>query len=555
MNAEQGTKIDYAALPPALGTPARSALPARASAPAVGDLALGPFLLDAAARILLHDGAPLTLGERAVSVLMCLARQAGRLVTKDELLTSVWQGLAVEESNLTVQIAALRRVLAGTPGGEGWIETLPRRGYRYVGPLAQPLPATLPAPRPAMAAADPHPAVIPTVAVLPFRAIDVDPVPGYFANGLVEEIVSMLAGLRELTVLSRGSTLKFRDREIDPGEAGRELGARYIVSGAVRRSAGQMRVIAELTEVETGAVLWSRSYNAAESLLFDAQDHIVARIVDTAAPRVREAELRRVRSRRPDDMDAYHLVLRARELLYRLERNSFETAGALLLRAIALDPDYPSAHVLAAEWHTLRIGQGWSPDPAADVRAADSYAIAAILRDGANARALALHGHSRSFLLRDYDTALLLFDQALEAAPNDAVAWGWSSPTHSFIGDGAAAIARAEKALKLSPSDPLGFRYQHFLCLGHYAAGNLEEAVHWGTRAARAQPRYTANLRYTAAALAGLGRVAQAREIGRRVLAEEPDFRVGPLIARHPFRDPARRARIGEQLLAAGLPA
>jgi tetratricopeptide (TPR) repeat protein len=281
---------------------------------------------------------------------------------------------------------------------------------------------------------------------------------------------------------------------------------------------------------------------------------MVAQIVQSLTPQVREAELKRIRAQRPSDFAAYHLVLQARDRMYQLDRSEFEGAQQFFSQAFESDPAYATSYALAAEWHSLRVGQGWSPNISEDVQAVDRFAEAAIARNANNARALAFRGHNRSFLNRDYEAALTLFDQALSAGPNDASAWGWSSPTHSYLEDGDAAIRRAQRALQLSPFDPFAFQYQHFVSIGYYTKGSYQEAAQWGLRAMRAQPNYTSNLRFTAAALVASGRIEEAKALGRRIMSVEPNFSVGRLVARHPYRDPARRVQIGKQLRAAGLP-
>jgi tetratricopeptide (TPR) repeat protein len=287
-------------------------------------------------------------------------------------------------------------------------------------------------------------------------------------------------------------------------------------------------------------------------LLFDVQDNIAGRIVGTWLPRLHEAELRRIRTRRPENMTAYDFVLQARDLIFRLDRDALEKAAKLLACATSLESDYSTAHALMADLVTLRVGQGWSQDIAGDARTSDRIAQAAVTVDPNNTRALAIYAHNRSFLYRDYDTAVRLFDQALETAPNDANAWMWSTSTYAYIGDGPASVARAERALRLSPRDALLFRYHSSLCLAHYTNGSYEEAAHWGRLAVSESPNYTANLRYAAAALVELGRIDEAREFVGLVMRVEPEFRVQPMIGRHPYHDPHRRARLAGALIAAG---
>ena len=189
-----------------------------------------------------------------------------------------------------------------------------------------------------------------------------------------------------------------------------------------------------------------------------------------------------------------------------------------------------------------------------DAKIADQAANDAIQHDPLNARALALYGHNRSFLYRYYNGAQRIFDRALNAAPNDATAWMWSASTFAYVGDGADAVRRAERALELSPRDPHAFRFHGALALAHYTNGSYEEAVHWGQAAIAESPFYTSNLRFTAAALVAMGRNAAARKIGHEIMRVQPDFRVRVLRESHPYRDAERRDQIAGQLLLAGLP-
>ena len=394
----------------------------------------------------------------------------------------------------------------------------------------------------------------PWIAVLPFRSFGADPVPDYFADGLVDDIVCALAMLREPVTISAGSTLSYRNRTVDLRRVGRELGARYVASGSIRKSGPWLRIAVELAEAESGVVLWAQSYEVQVGMLFDAQDSIVGRIVGTWLPRLHEAEMRRVHAKRPDSMTAYDLVLQARDLVFRLNQDAFETAADLLVRALSLDPHYAAASVVMADLLNLRIGQGWSVDPATDAQDVDRMARAAISADPYNARALAIYGHNRSYMFRDYDAALTLFDRTTDAAPNDATGWMWSASTYAYIGDGAGAVARADRALRLSPRDPFLFRYHASLCLAHYTNGTYEEAIHWGRLGIQDAPQYTANLRFTAAALVGLGRLEEARDLMKQAVSMQPGHRARDVVERHPYRDLDRRMKIAAALVTAGLP-
>ncbi len=395
----------------------------------------------------------------------------------------------------------------------------------------------------------------PSIAVLPFRTLDPDPEQSYFGDGLVEDIVGALAGLKDLLVISRSSTLVYRGREVEVRRVGSDLDVRYVLSGSVRRRGSRLRIAAELADTETGLVQWAQTFSFETEDLFDIQDRIVVEIVGVVAPRVREVEIQQAFLKRPESMDAYDYFLQALALLWRLDESEFSRAGALVQRAIALDDSYATAYALAAEWHGLRIGQGWSPDANADSRESVRLAEAAVARDGSNPWALSLLGHYKSYLFRDYDAALSLFDRATTASPSNSWAWGRSAPTYSYIGDGQSAIERAERALSLSPQDPLAFFYHTSLCVGHYTCGMYEEAAQWGEIAMRESPRYTAAAIPLAAALAALGKVDDSREAARKVLEVNPSFRASVHAARYPYRDAERRTRLEQHLLAAGLPA
>jgi DNA-binding SARP family transcriptional activator len=393
----------------------------------------------------------------------------------------------------------------------------------------------------------------PVVAIMPFRSLGPDPIPSYFAEGVVEDTIRLLTALHEPVVISSNSTRQFRG-EVDLQQVGRGLGAGYILSGAVRAAGPRLRLSVELADIRSGAVLWSSAYDASEPLLFDAQDDIASNIARTLVPRLRDAELRRSRGQRSEDLAAYQLMLQARELMFRLEHPAFEQAGSLLREALIRDPGYAPLYAATADWYSIRIGQGWSSDRDADMRALEAMARSAIAMDSANGRALAMLAHNRTIYRREYEDALNLIDRALGASPNDAEALMWSSPTYAYVGNTVEALRRVERAIALSPQDPFMFRYEHFVSIAHYASGAYEEAAYWGMQSLRANPLYTSNLRFTTAALVGLGRPAEARQLANKVMELDPGFRVSPMIARQAFRDDARREQYGRHLLDAGLP-
>lgn len=515
-------------------------------AAALGERRIGNCALDVERGILRRgDGAATTLRPKTLTLLLLLHERAGHLVGRTEILDTVWPEVTVTDDSITQCIVEIRRAL----GDDGTLlKTVPRRGYL----LEAPPPATRTA---VPAEARGQPGSAPIVAVMPFRQFGPDADLATFGHGVLEGVVGALATLREPVVISSNSTLRLAAEALDPREAGMRLGAGYVASGTLRRAGERIRLTVELAEAGSGAVLWQRPFDVTGIDGFETQDRIAAVIANTLAPRVQAAELARLRRLRPSDIGAYHLLIQARRLVFSMQREAFEQAGAMLRHAAAADPDFPTTHADIAAWYGLRLGQGWSPDRGADARALEDALDTALAQDAGNARALAMRGHNEAILHRRYGEAMDLFERALNVAPNDAETMLWTSPAFSWMGDGREGVRRAERAMALSPDDPLAFRYEHFRSIGHYVAEEHEAAAEWGLRSWRSNPNYISNLRVTSAALAALGRVEEATPLVRRVMELEPGFRVKPMVARHAFREEAARERYGQRLVEAGLPA
>ncbi len=395
---------------------------------------------------------------------------------------------------------------------------------------------------------------LPSIAVLPFRNLGGDSADDYFGEGLVEDIIVSLSSLRELRVIARTSTVAYLHQEPDVRQVGRALGVRYVMTGSVRRSPRGMRSSVHLSDATTGASLWDYSAEVPLGDLFEVQDEIVRRIAAGIAPQVRSEELRRTMRKRPESFTAYDHMLRALHVMNKLDAATFGKAIELLERAMAEDPGFSMPPAWAARWHSIRIGQGWSPDVAEDARQALALAARAIDLDRTNALALATYGHLQSRLFRDFDTALLYFDRALTACPNSSVAWSLSALTLAYIGQADRAVQHAEHGLRLSPLDSaIYFHYTNLGC-AYYAAGKYEDAAKWLKMAANENPIFTANLRLLCAALAALDRRDEAASVAERHMRLEPNFKVTEYAhTRQPFRDPELTHRFLDHLRSAGL--
>jgi adenylate cyclase len=393
----------------------------------------------------------------------------------------------------------------------------------------------------------------PLLAVLPFRRLQADGADAFFADAMVDDIIRLLGGLKHLFVVARGSGADFAPTPLDRQRLCDELGVRYLLRGSVRRAATTFRVGMELTEAATGRVIWADRLDGDAADEFDLQDRIASRIASSVAPLIQEQELNRGLRKHPASMTAYDLTLQAVDQLYRMDRDSFFRSGVLLGQAVAQDSGYAAAHSLTAYWHITCVGQGWSRDVDADTAAAARAARAAVERDRNDALGLAVYGHTQSYLLKNYATAMELFDRALAAGPNNAWAHSLSGLTYGWTGDHATSLVRAEEAVRLSRLGPDAYFHEHVLSQALYLSGRFEEAITWGRKSAAHCPAQTSTLRSLTASLVAAGNVAEARHVAQHLLQLEPGFKVASFDARTPLSGDGRR-RFAERLLEAGLP-
>jgi TolB-like protein/Flp pilus assembly protein TadD len=483
---------------------------------------LGPFRLDAKAEILFLGAEPVALGQRAVALLRVLVERAGVPVSKNALIEAAWPGLAVEESNLSVQIAALRRVLGQEAGGEGCIETLPRRGYRYVGPVAAMEDggggaATMARETPALALPDK-----PSIAVLPFANLSGDPEQEYFADGVVEDIITGLSRIRWLFVIARNSSFTYKWQALDVKRVGRELGVRYLLEGSVRKEGARVRINAQLVEAETGTHLWAERYDRPLGDIFALQDEITLSVVGAIEPSLRAAEIERVKRKRPDNLDAYDLVLRALPHVYLAMPKEAAKALPFLESALALESDYAGAHGFLAWCHqTLFMRGGFSDGNRAT---AIRHARAAVSDGRDDATALALGAFVLAMVEHDRVTAFEAFEQALALSSSSSFALFLGCVALAWAGEAERAIDWGERALRISPFDRLNYCSYIGLAVSHFLRGRYEQAANAGRRAVQANPGFSSCHSLLAAPLAKLGRVEEAKAVAARVLALQPSF-------------------------------
>jgi TolB-like protein/DNA-binding winged helix-turn-helix (wHTH) protein len=490
----------------------------------------GQFSLDTDAGILFRDSEPAMLGQRAVSLLRLLLERAGAPVSKDTLIQAAWPMLAVEDSNLTVQIAALRRVFAEETGGGSWIETLPRRGYRYVGPAVATADVQAGAPRPS------------APLTLPDRPS---------ADGMVDDIITGLSRIKWLFVIARNSSFTYKGRAVDVKQAGRELGVRYVLEGSVRKILDRVRINAQLIDATTGVHVWAERYERKSDDIFALQDEVALSVVGAIEPSLRQAEVARVRRKRPDSLDAYDLVLRAQPDVYSGMPERSATALVLLERALALDPTYALAHGFAAMCHHNRFLRAGLLEE--NKKASIVHAQAAIAHGQDDALALTFAGFSIGMDAHDRAAAFTAFEAALAISPSTALSYILGSTILGWNAEAERAIEWAGRATRLSPFDPWTFAAFHAFTLGHFHRGRYDMAAKAAYKAVQSNPGHSISYMLLAAPLAKLGRIEEAKAAAARVLILQPAFRYSRQFAGVDCA-PALAASLGEALHVTGLP-
>ena len=512
---------------------------------------LGPFRLDEKAEILFRGAEPVALGHRAVALLRVLVEQAGVPVSKDALIEAAWPGLAVEDGNLTVQIAALRRVFEEEPGGKSWIETLPRRGYRYIGPTAS---AEGLAAAKTIAAAEPLALPDrPSIAVLPFQNLSGDPEQEYFADGIVEDIITALSRVPRLFVIARNSCFTFKGRVVDVKQVGRELGVRYVLEGSVRKAANRVRITGELVDASTGRHLWADHFDGGLDDIFDLQDRVTASVVGAIAPKLEQAEIERSKRKPTDSLDAYDYFLRGMSNVYIRTNEANSKALHFFSMAIQLDSDFAAAYGMAAWCYAWRKMNGWMADRAQEIAEAARLAKRAVELGTDDPIALARGGATLAFVFHDLDSGIAYVDRALLLNPNLATSWYISGWLRAYRGEPDMAVEHQARAMRLSPLDPILGHMQAGTALAHLLAGRYNEASSWTEKAFWDQS-YLPAASVAAASNALVGKFEKATHAMGRVRQIDPALSMRNLKDWFPIRRTEHFAKFADGMRKAGLP-
>ena len=512
------------------------------------------YQLDLKRRELSRGTETIATGPKVFDLLVYLIENRARVVSWDDLLETVWGGRIVSESTLASHINAVRKAVGDNGQEQRLIRTVPRKGFRFVGEVREiRSPDANSAPNENAASAPALPAA-PSIAALPFVNLSGDPAQDYFADGVVEDIISALSRLRWLFVIARNSSFVYKGRAVDVKQAGRELGVRYLLEGSVRRAANRVRITAQLIDATTGGHLWADRCEGVIDDTFELQDQITERIVGAIAPQLERAEIRRAQRKPTENLAAYDYYLRGMANLHQGTREAINEALPLFYKVIERDPDFASAYAMAAWCYFWRKVNGWMVDRPQEIAEGARLARRAIELGTDDAVALTRGGHALAHLVGDLDGGIECLDKALIINPNLAAAWFLGGFLRVWQGEHDSAIEHFLRAMRFSPLDPEMYRMQAGMAAAHLFAGRFDEASIWAEKSYRDLPSFLMVVGIIAASHALAGHTEKARQAAQHLHQLDPTLRISKLTDWLPLHRPEDLATFAEGLSKAGLP-
>jgi adenylate cyclase len=372
----------------------------------------------------------------------------------------------------------------------------------------------------------------PSIAVLPFQNLSGDPEQEYFADGMVEEIITALSRFKWLFVIARNSSFTFKGRAVDIKEVGRRLGVRYVLEGAVRKAAGKVRITGQLIDAVTGAHIWADRFERDLTDVFALQDEVTVAVVSAIQPKLLQTEIAMATRRRPEDLTAYDFYLRAIQQFYLTTREGVAETLRLAHRALELDPRFGLVAALAGLCHMRKVLWGYSTDPQFDREEAIRFLRLALRIDDNDPDTLAMAAMTSAFMVGDSESEIEIAERAVAINPNSFLAWtnrGW---VYRNAGQPEEALRSFERAIRMSPVDPLLHQPVTGIGFAFVELGRFDEAIVVEKKALRQNPSYLPAHRCLVSAFAHLGRDAKAREAAARLLEFDPNFTISAWIAR-----------------------
>jgi len=477
----------------------------------------------------LHRGAEaVTVAPQVFDLLDYLICNRERVVSKDDLINAVWDGRVVSDAALATRLNVARGVIGDSGQEQRLIKTLPRKGFRFIG-LVQELDGPESTIATGARAEPPQPALTlpdrPSIAVLPFPNMSGDLDQDYFADGIVDDIITALSRFKFLFVIARNSSFAYKGRAVDIKQVGRELGVRYVLEGSVRKVAGRVRIAGQLIDASTGAHVWADRFEGDLGDVFALQDEVTMNVISAIRPKLLEAEIEHA-VRRPNNLSAYDLYLRATPHFYSMTLEGVAEAIRLLARALKIDPRYSVAASLAVSCHVLNLIHGWSADPQVEVGEVMRLSQLVLSIDENDPETLASVGWAKAYITGDFGAAMEMVDRAVSLNPSSSMAWAYRGITCVFVGRTEDAIQSLEWAMRLSPLDPMLYTLQAFMAIAFINLRRFDDAVAAAEKSLHKKQNFMLAHRCHVAALAHLGRDSEAKQAVVRLLEHEPDFRM-----------------------------
>lgn len=536
----------------------------------------GDCTLDPKRRELRRSSVALPVEPQVFDLLVYLICNRDRVVSRDDIFAVIWGGRIMSESVLSTRINAVRRAIGDNGAEQKLIKTLPRKGVRFTGTVfeqeepggeagtistssiqpdvrskasgqvIQSMDATSNYIAPNLALPE-----RPSIAVLPFTNMSGDPEQEYFADGIVEDIITALSRFPSLFVIARNSSFTYKGRAVDIKQVGRELGVRYVLEGSVRKAGNRVRIAGQLIQADSGMHVWAERYESGLEDIFALQDEMTASVVGALVPSLQRAEIERARNKPTESLDAYDLYLRGLAAFSTWTREGNDLALRLLERALELDPNFVPAIIIAENCWGLRFTHGWSALQEAQAQS-ERYARLAVELDPENAEALAVLARRTPFISHDYEKAMALAEQAVSVNPNSAFAWRHSGFAYILSGEPEKALVHFERALRLSPRAPRAHDSLHGMGLAFIQLGRDPEAISVARKSIQQNANFAASWRTLTAALALSGQIEEARKALARVFELDPGCSLDSISIRFGFSEKAR-ARLFEGLRRAGM--
>jgi TolB-like protein len=511
-------------------------------------------VLDAGRRELRRGAEPIAVEPQVFDLLVYLVENRDRVVSKDDLIATVWGGRIVSDSTLTSRINAARKAVGDSGEEQKLIRTIARKGFRFVAPVHIPADdggvasseQNLEPARPALPLPD-----RPAIAVLPFTNMTGDPAQEYFSDGISEDIITALSKLRWFFVIARNSSFIYKGKAVHLKQVAEELGVGYVVEGSVRKGGDRVRITAQLNDVATGSHIWAERYDRSLADVFAVQDEITEAIVAAIEPQLYAAENFRAKRKPPESLDAWDLVMRALSHYWRVTRQDNVVAQALLEKATAIDPSYGQALGLLAATQTFSAHMGWA-DMATATPIAERAAQAAILADSEDPWAHHALGCVHLFRRR-FDDSLAEFELALQLNPNFSLAQGYYGLTLSYCGRWQDADLAARRALRLSPRDPFSAIYCGIAAYAQFVGRNYDEAMRLAREGIRQRSDFVGAHRVLTAAAGMAGQTDVAAAALQELRRAQPNISLAWIAKEMPIQQDAEREHYLEAFRRAGL--